>query len=51
MTTTLRSPRGVAFATSMVALTLSMGVVADDVVSFSTGGYAAGVRTKEIRSH
>jgi len=48
MTITLRSPRSVTLAASMVALTLSLGAVADDVVSFSTGGYAAGLRTKEM---
>ena len=42
-------PRVLVLAVSMIALTYSLGAVADDpVASFATGGYAAGLRTKEM---
>jgi hypothetical protein len=40
--------RAIALAASMLALTCSVGAVADDKVSFATGGYAAGLRTREM---
>ena len=33
---------------SMIALAYSLTAVADDVGTFATGGYAAGLRTKEM---
>jgi EF hand len=42
-------PRVLVLAASMIALTYSLSAVADDpVASFATGGYAAGLRTKEM---
>jgi hypothetical protein len=37
-----------ALAACMVTLAYSLSAVADDVASFATGGYAAGLRTKEM---
>jgi len=39
-----------ALATAVVTLAFSLSAVADDVASFATGGYAAGLRTKEMMS-
>jgi hypothetical protein len=48
MTTKTYATRGFALFASMITLGLSLNADADDVVSFSTGGYAAGLRTKEM---
>jgi hypothetical protein len=41
--------RVIALGASMIALAYSLSAVADDpVASFATGGYAAGLRTKEM---
>jgi len=49
MSSKLCTPRGLAFAASLMAAGLSLTAVADDaVVSFSTGGYAAGLRTHDM---
>jgi len=49
MTILTFQPRVLALAASMIALTYSLSAVADDPVAyFATGGYAAGLRTKEM---
>jgi hypothetical protein len=48
MTTLISQARAVALTASMITLAYSLGAVADDVASFATGGYAAGLRTKEM---
>ena len=48
MTTFNSQARVLALAASMITLVYSLSAVADDVASFSTGGYAAGLRTKEM---
>ncbi len=49
MKTTVDALDGFAvLAAAIVALTLSVNAVADEVASFATGGYAAGLRTKEM---
>jgi hypothetical protein len=40
--------RVLALATAVVTVAFSLSVPADDVSSFATGGYAAGLRTKEM---
>jgi hypothetical protein len=40
--------RKVAFVACAFGLTYSLGSVAEDIVSFATGGYARGLRTKEM---
>jgi hypothetical protein len=48
MTKSTSQARVLALVATMVILALSLGAVADDVTSFATGGYAAGLRTKEM---
>jgi hypothetical protein len=49
MTTLNSQVRVLALAASMITLVgYSLSAVADDVASFATGGYAAGLRTKEM---
>jgi hypothetical protein len=49
MTTLTSQARVLALAASMIALACSLRAAADDpVASFATGGYAAGLRTKEM---
>ena len=48
MTKSTSQARVVALAPIMVILFFSLSAVADDVASFATGGYAAGLRTKEM---
>jgi hypothetical protein len=48
MTKSTSQARVLALAATMVILALSLSAVADDVTSFATGGYAAGLRTKEM---
>jgi len=40
--------RKVAFVACVFGLTYSLGSVAEDIASFATGGYARGLRTKEM---
>src|SRR6266849_436044 len=42
------SHRKVALVVCVFALTYSFGSVAEDIVSFATGGYARGLRTNEM---
>ena len=48
MTKSTSQARVIALAPIMVTLAFSLSAVADDVASFATGGYAAGLRTKEM---
>ena len=48
MTKSTSQARFIALAPIMVTLAFSLRAVADDVASFATGGYAAGLRTKEM---
>jgi hypothetical protein len=48
MTNSTSQARVIALAPIMVTLAFSLRAVADDVASFATGGYAAGLRTKEM---
>jgi hypothetical protein len=48
MTTHISRAHAFVFTASMITLAYSLGAVADDVASFATGGYAAGLRTKEM---
>ena len=48
MTKSTSQARVVALAPIMVILFFSLSAVADDVASFATGGYAAGLRSKEM---
>jgi EF hand len=50
MTKSTSQARVLALATAVVNLAFSLSAVADDVASFATGGYAAGLRTKEMMS-
>ena len=50
MTKSTSQARVLALATAVVTLAFSLSAVADDVASFATGGYAAGLRTKEMMS-
>src|ERR1700691_6801874 len=49
MTTFKLKTRSTALAIAMMSAAYPLGAVADDVVSFATGGYAAGLRTKEMK--
>ena len=48
MTKSTSQARVLALVTAAVTLAFSLSAVADDVASFATGGYAAGLRTKEM---
>jgi len=48
MTKSTSQARVIALAPIMVTLAFSLRAVADDVASFATGGYAVGLRTKEM---
>jgi hypothetical protein len=48
MTTTHRLARAIACAVSAIGLTCSPPAGASDVESFATGGYAAGLRSREM---
>jgi hypothetical protein len=48
MFTLYRSRRNVALAACVLSLAYSAVAVADDIVSFATGGYARGLRSHEI---
>src|SRR5580692_916281 len=48
MTKFTSQARVIALAPIMVTLAFSLNAAADDVASFATGGYAAGLRTKEM---
>ena len=50
MTKSTSQARVLALATAVVTLAFSLSAVADDVASFATGGYAAGLRSKEMMS-
>jgi hypothetical protein len=50
MTKSTSQARVLALVTAAVTLAFSLSAVADDVASFATGGYAAGLRTKEMMS-
>jgi EF hand len=50
MTTFNVRGRVIALAVSMITLSFSLSAVADDVASFATGGYSAGLRSKEMMS-
>jgi hypothetical protein len=48
MTTLNSQARFLALTASLITLIYSLSTVADDLASFATGGYAAGLRTKEM---
>jgi hypothetical protein len=48
MTKSTSQARVIALASIMVTLAFSLSAVADDVATFATGGYASGLRTKEM---